>query len=636
MPPLHDPSSLRDTVVAPLERHVAGASHKYGPVHLSDQAQAILGNVYNFNSGFLSPQIEARQDVALRGLYYELMNSRRNQIVSAGHATCSWIFRTNFLAWLYDDKPIFWLSGKPGSGKSTLMKYLSHAAALQQALPHVATSWHVSAFFFDFRQATEIGNNVEGLIRSILYQVLDEVQKKNIGFASPLCSKYPSLDELRDILLQIFHTLDYHFLILIDGLDEFSGNARTMIEFLSGLQDNSRIKLCIASRPTPLIKLLFEQMAVPELQVSAYNMPGINRYIDTTIEQFKPVLDPLKLPNLNHELQRRADGVFLWVCLAIEDVLLACAEGASPMEVFHRINAIPDEISTLYDRIVVRIPQQRKLEAALIYELVSVPVLQAALRFVLAQLNHVDHAAAISCLSTADFCRRLQATMGGLLETRLSELFEVERYAAVIQILENLKSDTVPEPVMRPSHAHRAPFRDHVTDLDHTVVRLMHETVKTFTETTLWVDQALPVSFRKAFAPDLWTCIFEKVIISCNDSIDTTDIHCVESLTYRPSTYLPFRPGFFAFARQLKCICKLEHRLDDLLLLYYSVKHRGLHKLSDSVIREHVSFGITEDRVSGLSRETNAQLDLPLMKWISAWQGRSLPPLPLGTRRSRN
>lgn len=60
MPLLHDPSSLRDTVVAPLERHVAGASHKYGPVHLSDQAQAILGNLYNFNSGFLSPQIEAR------------------------------------------------------------------------------------------------------------------------------------------------------------------------------------------------------------------------------------------------------------------------------------------------------------------------------------------------------------------------------------------------------------------------------------------------------------------------------------------------------------------------------------------------------------------------------------------------
>jgi ABC-type lipoprotein export system ATPase subunit len=32
---------------------------------------------------------------------------------------------TNFVEWLKSDSPVYWVSGKPGSGKSTFMKYLS-------------------------------------------------------------------------------------------------------------------------------------------------------------------------------------------------------------------------------------------------------------------------------------------------------------------------------------------------------------------------------------------------------------------------------------------------------------------------------------------------------------------------------
>lgn len=68
-------------------------------------------------------------------LRFETMEDRHVSIQSAHEKTFSWIFKEgldaaasqphmSFVKWLESDHNLFWVSGKPGSGKSTLMKYL--------------------------------------------------------------------------------------------------------------------------------------------------------------------------------------------------------------------------------------------------------------------------------------------------------------------------------------------------------------------------------------------------------------------------------------------------------------------------------------------------------------------------------
>jgi hypothetical protein len=60
----------------------------------------------------------------LESLNFDQMDFRHSKIRDAHPNTFSWMFSQHFKSWLKDPEPIYWISGKPGSGKSTLMKYL--------------------------------------------------------------------------------------------------------------------------------------------------------------------------------------------------------------------------------------------------------------------------------------------------------------------------------------------------------------------------------------------------------------------------------------------------------------------------------------------------------------------------------
>ncbi|KAE8392595.1 hypothetical protein BDV23DRAFT_192534 [Aspergillus alliaceus] len=73
----------------------------------------------------------------LRTLYFRAMKDRHTRIKAAHEKTFTWIFETKtgtitgsstnlgIRNWLRSDSGIYWVSGKPASGKSTVMKYLA-------------------------------------------------------------------------------------------------------------------------------------------------------------------------------------------------------------------------------------------------------------------------------------------------------------------------------------------------------------------------------------------------------------------------------------------------------------------------------------------------------------------------------
>ncbi|KAG9508223.1 hypothetical protein J7337_001786 [Fusarium musae] len=78
-----------------------------------------------------------------------------------------------FSTWLQSDDKLFWIRGKPGSGKSTLIKFVINNDNTKRLLG----SWHpntrlLSHFFWKI--GSEPQNSIRGLLCSLLYHLLSE------------------------------------------------------------------------------------------------------------------------------------------------------------------------------------------------------------------------------------------------------------------------------------------------------------------------------------------------------------------------------------------------------------------------------------------------------------------------------
>jgi hypothetical protein len=83
------------------------------------------------------------QDIILQSLQFPTMTDRYEAIKEAHAKTCKWIFQkaqdvkqpwSDFSEWLEHGNGIYWISGKAGSGKSTLMRYIRDNSRLQALL----------------------------------------------------------------------------------------------------------------------------------------------------------------------------------------------------------------------------------------------------------------------------------------------------------------------------------------------------------------------------------------------------------------------------------------------------------------------------------------------------------------------
>jgi len=131
----------------------------------------------------------------------------RNESQKAHQATFQWIFETdrmndkkwsNFKDWLESDSRLYWMTGKAGFGKSTLMKFISQRfpdspgeePRCWKHLKHWAGDDHlVIATFFFWNSGFPIQMTQSGLFRSLLNQIL------NLPSDTKLCLFVDSLDE---------------------------------------------------------------------------------------------------------------------------------------------------------------------------------------------------------------------------------------------------------------------------------------------------------------------------------------------------------------------------------------------------------------------------------------------------------
>jgi hypothetical protein len=118
-------------------------------------------------------------------LHHIEMKSRSESVSDASDETFQWIFSplsaadqkwSNFVQFLESDQGLYWITGKPGSGKSTLMKFIIND---QRTAAHLS-KWagckelYLTGFYFWCSGGNEIQTTLEGLVRTLVHQALED------------------------------------------------------------------------------------------------------------------------------------------------------------------------------------------------------------------------------------------------------------------------------------------------------------------------------------------------------------------------------------------------------------------------------------------------------------------------------
>ena len=324
-------------------------------------------------------QISARVQQSLE---YADMAARESQIKDPFPDTFQWLLGegdsearepTGFEEWLEsmdDGKTPFWITGKPASGKSTLMKFIctnpkvkSHLLRWSGELPLL----RASVYFWNpgsLAQKTQ-----EGLLRTILSQLLAQ-QPELCRIVAPKHYLYYQLagaeahgipewtaDGLQESIAQfVSHVQDTHRLaIFVDGLDEYSGDLEGIVLYLKELQDNKNIKLCVSSRPWNIFKDAFR--TYPSLRMEQLTRPDIEKYVKTrmadsiALQELRAV-DGSSVDKLEMKIIDEAQGVFLWVVLVVERVIATARDNNHLDEIWQEFKKLPPGLDELYASIL--------------------------------------------------------------------------------------------------------------------------------------------------------------------------------------------------------------------------------------------------------------------------------------------
>jgi hypothetical protein len=410
--------------------------------------------------------IETRfQDAILRRIYFRQLPNRVDDIPIAHAQTLEWLLQdktgttgqemwANLPGWLQkDDSSIYWVTGKPGAGKSTLMKYLYK----HPRLPVLLQKWSrdrtlIMASFYFWNSGSDLQMSCLGLLQALLHAcfsqdrslVLSAVPERWKEFAAFGGGQEPFDEpELRRIFKHIISDLSRQFFFLIDGLDEFNGGPKDVIQFvLEAAKPN--VKLCIASRPWLPFEDVFKQK--PSLLLERLTREDISIYVTEHFhanEHYNRLQDcePMAASILIPQVVDKACGVFLWVYLVVESLLEGLSNADRVSNLQARLDALPPDLETLFDVILRRMHPDYFRQACETFRLVRAyreapqhVVLQTDARgnSTLLGLYFADDAdtksslsAVCKRLSTEDACtraeqmrRRISARSKGLLEVQ--------------------------------------------------------------------------------------------------------------------------------------------------------------------------------------------------------------------------
>ena len=296
----------------------------------------------------------------LESLRFNQIDARQMTIKKAHAKTCKWLLeRPEYLDWLNpiissEHHGFLWIRGKPGTGKSTLMKFcLANARkTMKDAI--------VISFFFNAR-GEGLEKSTLGTYQSLLLQLLEQLPALEFVFdflhlsiRGNIANYQWSMESLKTLLEQAILSLgDSSLVCLIDALDECDENQiRDMISFFEyvgelAVSASIRFQVLFSSRHYPHITIRRGIILILEGQ-EGHTQDLIN-YIESELKiGHSKVAEQTRI-----DLQDKAAGVFLWVVLVVE-ILNKEYDSGRIHALRRRLRDLPGDLHELFRDILTR------------------------------------------------------------------------------------------------------------------------------------------------------------------------------------------------------------------------------------------------------------------------------------------
>ncbi|EFY96150.2 ankyrin repeat protein [Metarhizium robertsii] len=304
-----------------------------------------------------------RQKAMLASLRFNRMSFRKHTIKKNHDKTGQWLWNhPSFQEWLdpalLSRHPGFiWIRGKPGAGKSTLMKFawLQTQMEYQQACRD--RKMIVASFFFNARGET-LEKSASGMYRSLLVQLLEHFHDLQRVLDSRDLEELLNLDSyplvvLKDLLRDVVSELGNRaFFGFIDALDECHElQLMDMVRYFEELAEHATqksipLRICFSSRNYPYINV--RRGVELRLEYQSGHAQDIANYVQSELQIENPALRE----QLVSQILKKSAGVFLWVVLVVD--ILNKEERDGRPTFTNRLSELPSGLSDLFESIIKR------------------------------------------------------------------------------------------------------------------------------------------------------------------------------------------------------------------------------------------------------------------------------------------
>jgi hypothetical protein len=332
----------------------------------------------------------------LLSLRFLTIDDRYVAIPEAHKKTFQWIFKdsdhgqpwSNFSHWLRSGEGIYWINGKAGSGKSTMMRYIFDNPQATRDLEIWAGTHPLETYgFFFWSSGTSEQRSLVGLLRSLLYHA---IRKR------PHTVRYIFPEEITSALARrhdeewnwTLQSLQLAFkrwanatcesglrvCLFLDGLDEYDGDHEAIVDFFKSLtlRYPPQVKIGISSRPWVVFDDAFR--GLPGLRLQDLTYSDIERYVEDKLEahpnmQRLSQADPAHASDLVTDIVKKASGVFLWVMLIVRSLLTGLRNRDDILVLQKRLQDFPADLNSLYTQMLDHVEPLYNEQASMAFQI---------------------------------------------------------------------------------------------------------------------------------------------------------------------------------------------------------------------------------------------------------------------------
>jgi len=335
------------------------------------------------------------------GLSFQQFQEREDFVAEAITETYRWIYDrqppsqnggvgslwASFPDWLERDSDrTYWVTGKPGSGKSTMMKHILASPKLCLHLQKWAGSLPLLITrYYAWNAGVSLQKSLQGLKRTMLLQALDQYPQLLPQVAPRRWAYYTAMRsykmhfpvwqewEIDECFENLVLEAGKFFCLaaFIDGMDEFEDSPKEIVNLVNSLASkvSHGIKVCVVSRPWVEFDDAYGD--VPSLRMESATQKDMIAFVTEKVRQTKAMIElstycDKEVAQFLEDVVHKAEGVFIWLRVVVDTLLQAATEGAGVLQLRQILDSLPQDVRELYDDIWQRIPIRNRKRGAVL------------------------------------------------------------------------------------------------------------------------------------------------------------------------------------------------------------------------------------------------------------------------------